>query len=154
MSEGPFRPGRAAEGGAESRLHDAAFRGDTPGILQMLSEGDDPNWRDSVGEPALFGACGWGHASAVAALIAGGARHDGICQNGWTALHWAARGGLEVTRLLIEAGADPTAVNALGQRPVDVAQAHGKGEIVAYLKTVGPEIGPRRGTGSAPPRSG
>lgn len=207
MSE-DFVPGDAAHGGAESRLHRAAFDGDLEALNHCLAAGDDPNWCDSMGEPPLFGAAGWGHADLCQALLAAGARHDLVCVHGTTALHWAARGGVatvrlllaagvnvtpasrhsspihwaaahgsaesveallaagaqpEVTgenrqplhaaatrrdpaiaRLLVEAGADPRAPLSDGDLPVDIAHAHGRGETVRYLKTVGPQIRSRR----------
>ena len=35
-----------------------------------------------------------------------------LCQTGWTALHWAAIGGdTDVTRLLLDKGADVNSIN-------------------------------------------
>uniref|UniRef100_A0A914WD20 Ankyrin repeat domain-containing protein n=1 Tax=Plectus sambesii TaxID=2011161 RepID=A0A914WD20_9BILA len=44
--------------------------------------------------------------------------------NGWTALHWAAkRGHMEIVRLLLAAGFDPSQRNADGKRPIDLTMS-------------------------------
>ena len=137
--------GSASEGGAESDLHAWSWAGDTRKVQEILSDGADPNWQDSIGETAIFGAAGWGHAEVVRILLEYGARHDVIEKtNGWSALHWAARSNVATTKVLVDAGADVCASDNAGQLPIDVAHGHGKGDIVKYLKTVGPQIASRR----------
>lgn len=132
-------PNSASRGDAESDLHACSWAGDIDRVQDLLSKGADPNWRDSIGETAIFGAAGWGHTGVVRLLLAHGARHDVVEQTvDWTALHWAARTSLEITEALVEAGADAHIADRAGRLPIDVAQSHGKGDIVAYLKTVGP----------------
>ena len=41
-------------------LHGAAWSGDLEWVREIVKKGTDVNWRDSSGETALFGACGWG----------------------------------------------------------------------------------------------
>jgi hypothetical protein len=45
---------------------------------------------------------------------------------------------------LLDAGANPSAADADGNLPIDVAHRSGKGTHVALLKTVGPTIASRR----------
>lgn len=142
-------PLTAADGHAETALHYAAWSGDLAEVRQLIESGTDPNLLDSSGETALFGAAASARIEVVAYLLSAGARHD-LHEHalGLTPLHWAAsHGGVETLRLLIEAGADPTAGDHHGRLPVDLAHQYGKGEHVAYLKTVGPPIASKR-----PPR--
>lgn len=79
-----------------------------------------------------------GHARAVAALLAAGARPDGPATLA-TPLHLAAgEGKLEAVKLLAEAGAALTATDGLfGVRPAGWAQHGGHGDVVAYLQARG-----------------
>jgi ankyrin repeat protein len=142
-------PLTAAEGHAETALHYAAWSGDLAEVKRLIEAGTDPDILDSTGETALFGAAAGAKIEVVAYLLSVGARHD-LHENmhGLTPLHWAAsHGGVETLRLFIEAGADPDAEDDHGRLPVDLAHLYGKGEYVAYLKTVGPPIASKR-----PPR--
>lgn len=135
----------ASNGGAESELHAWSWSGDTKKVAALLAKGADPNWQDSIGETALFGAAGWGHSDVVKILLQNGARHDFIEKSGgWTALHWAARANLETVQALTAAEADVLAVSNSGELPIDIAHGCGKGEIVSFLKSLGPEIASRR----------
>lgn len=139
-------PNTAEYGAAESELHAAAWHGDIEPVRKLIDSGVDVNWRDSIGESAIFGAAGWGHTEVVSYLIEKGAcltyQEKGT---GYTALHWAARSNVETTKVLVEAGANILAETTSGQLPVDIAHEYGKGDIVRYLKTVGPQIASRRG---------
>jgi ankyrin repeat protein len=130
----------ANEGAPESPLHYAAWRGDLEEVTRLVAGGADVNWRDSIGESALFGASSWGNVAVVRFLLNAGADCN-LSENslGYTPLHWAAsHGNLETLKALIDAGADPTAADLRGRSPVDVAHEAGKGEHVAYLKSIGP----------------
>ena len=63
----------AKEGAAESELHAAASPGDLEWVRAVVEAGANVNWRDSAGETALFGACGWGRTAVVSYLISRGA---------------------------------------------------------------------------------
>jgi ankyrin repeat protein len=55
----------------------------------------------------------------------------------WEALHRAAeRGDPAMVRLLVENGADPCAVDAGGQTPLDRARAVGKSEAAELLSAL------------------
>lgn len=139
-------PLTAEHGHAETALHAAAWAGDLAEVRQLIEAGADPDTLDSSGETALFGAAASARIEVVAYLLSIGARHD-LHENtlGLTPLHWAAsHGGVDVMRLLVEAGADPSAEDRGGRMPVDLAHQYGKGEHVAYLKSVGPPIASKR----------
>lgn len=71
-------------------------------------------------------------------LLSHGAECNLREKSGYTPLHWAAsHGNLATIEALFAAGADPNALDARGQRPIDVARTSGKGEHVAYLKNRG-----------------
>ena len=63
----------ASLGGAESELHKASWSGDLDWVHTVIEEGADINWCDSVGETALFGACGWGRIDVISYLLQQGA---------------------------------------------------------------------------------
>ena len=139
----------ATEGGAESELHTAAWNGNLEEVKSIVAKGVDVNWIDSAGESAVFGAAAWGHSEVVAYLLLVGARidfHEPL--SGFTPLHWAAKSNIETIQTLVNAGADASAPDKFGRLPVDIAHESGKGEHVAYLKTIGPEIESRRKKGS------
>jgi ankyrin repeat protein len=134
------------DGAAESRLHGAAWCGDLEEVTRLVDGGADVNWRDSIGETALFGAAALGYVEVVRYLL-GVAADCNIVESsiGYTRLHWAAsHGNLETIKVLIEAGANSTVADRQGRLPVDVAHEYGKGAHVSYLKSIGPPIASRR----------
>ena len=66
----------------------------------------------------------------------------GAAESELHAASWA--GDLELVVELVSAGADPMAKDNAGRLPIDVAHESGKGDRVAYLKTVGPPIRSKR----------
>ena len=81
-----------------------------------------------------------GGAKAVAALLDHLGTHavdlDASDENGWTALHEAARGGdVAVARVLVERGSTPEAKTRAGETPLALAKAnHGlQSPVSAYL---------------------
>ena len=85
-------------------------------LFQALQTGEDP-------QAILRAAAGEGVAAEVTAALALGADPDGHDKDLETALHKAARGcHREVVKVLIGAGADPTARNIVGDTPWAIAK--------------------------------
>ncbi len=107
-------------------------------VIRLIESGADVNWRDSIGETALFGAAAAGqYLEVVRYLLSVGASCNMVESTiGYTPLHWAAsHGNLETIQILVEAGADPTVADYQGRLPIDVAHRYGKGAHVSYLKS-------------------
>ncbi|EOD09310.1 hypothetical protein EMIHUDRAFT_216711 [Emiliania huxleyi CCMP1516] len=97
---------------------------------------------DSAGWDALHAACLSGCLPLVERLLpladVGRAAVDGS-----TYLHAAAQGGhVAVARLLLDRRADPSARQTRGKRPLDLASAARKSEVVALLRPLTPELPP------------
>lgn len=95
---------------------------------------------DSAGWDALHAACLSGCLPLVERLLpladVGRAAVDGS-----TYLHAAAQGGhVAVARLLLDRRADPSARQTRGKRPLDLASAARKSEVVALLRPLTPEL--------------
>ena len=87
-------------------LHDAAAAGDLETIERLLAEGVDVD-QEGIASPLFFAARA-GQVDAVVLLADGGADLDRTSKWG-TSLHIAvSRGHIEVVRVLLEKGADPS----------------------------------------------
>jgi hypothetical protein len=90
----------------------------------LISAGGDVNAPAAgyVGPP-LVEAAGLGDPSSIAVLIKAGARVDGKCSDGTTALMMAAKSGVpESVELLLTAGADATDRDKFGETALDYAR--------------------------------
>ena len=99
-------------------LHWAADGGD-PDVVRLLLEAKaNVNARDGRGQTALHIAekpdCG-------RVLLDAGALVDARDDHEWTPLHYASTGCPVLTRMLLEAGADPEAVGDNGEMPLGLA---------------------------------
>ncbi len=90
---------------------------DVDGVRAALSGGADPSQVDANGRTALMVAAQHASPAAIEALLAQGVEIDWRAADGATALMLALRHARtsEVPLLLLNAGADPTAVDAAGQ---------------------------------------
>jgi ankyrin repeat protein len=97
-------------------LNQAAMRGDTTQVQQLLDKGADVNTKDSNGETALMEAAGNGHPEVVKQLLAKGADVNAKSSYGYTALLYAAdKGHTECVGLLLDGGAN---INVQSSAPV------------------------------------
>ena len=145
-----------------SELSDAVRAGDVRTVQSLL--GREPKLASSRvadGTSLVLLACTYGHRRVLDALLADGADLDvfdaaalghvnqleivlGLDPTraaeanaaGLTPLHLAARfGHAGAARRLLDAGAEPDAVDAAGQTPADFAAAAGHAELAAMLRS-------------------
>lgn len=100
-----------------SALMDATDRGLTEPVRVLLAAGADPNLRDGKGRTALHRACLRHQVEVVTALIEHKADLNAQDLWGRTPLMEVPRGpaGVEITRMLVEAGADVTVRDNQGE---------------------------------------
>jgi ankyrin repeat protein len=98
----------------------AAIKGQLELCQQLIARDADVN---KPGWAPLHYAAANGHTPVVRLLLEHFAYIDAASPNGTTPLMMAARyGTLEVVKVLLDAGADPTLKNALGLTALDFAQ--------------------------------
>ena len=86
----------------------------------------------------LIDAVKTGDVARTRALLAQGADVTDAEPDGTTSLHWAAHSRhLELTQLLLGAGAVANAGNRYGVRPLSLAAVHGDGPVIAALLDAG-----------------
>ena len=109
-------------------LHDAAKKGDTHRVRELLATGADVNAKTNTGsilfdeETPLHYATFFGHVEAMKVLIEAGADVNAKEKYGKTPLHHAAsQGDVKATKLLLEAGADVSAKEKYGSTPLSRA---------------------------------
>eukprot|EP00037_Helgoeca_nana_P032195 m.412640 g.412640 ORF g.412640 m.412640 type:complete len:217 (+) comp28902_c0_seq1:83-733(+) len=110
-------------------MHEAAKRGNVPYLRELLDNKVGVNGLDKAGSTPLHWASRGGHTECVAALLS----VDNILINvpnklGDTALHGAAwKGQAPAIALLVEGGADTTALNNEGLTAYDLGKDHPEG---------------------------
>ena len=122
----------------EKELLDAAFKGETEKVIQLLNEGVNIEAKASdEGTPLMYAALK-GHKDTVKTLIEKGAKPNARDRNRCTALMEAASGGyVEVVKVLLKAGADPNALAKDGTTASKWAKLKGYSEVVGILKNAG-----------------
>ncbi len=122
-------------GTRDSRVADAARRGDAAAVRSLLQQGGDVNGAEGDGMTALHWAADRGDQDLAALLLRSGADPGAVTRIGrHTPLHVAAtRGHSAVVRLLVEARADVGAKTTTGAVPLHFAAASGSRETVALL---------------------
>ena len=117
------------------QLIQAAADGDTATVIALLEDGADIDERDD-GRTAVMAATLGNHVDTVRALIDAEADvdiRDARLDNPF--LYAGAEGLLDILRLTIEAGADPTLTNRFGGTALIPASERGHVEVVRELLT-------------------
>ncbi len=144
-------------GGAHAAVKpvvDAASRGDTGKVRQLLRDGADVNEAQGDGMTALHWAAERGDAELAGVLIYAGINVDAGTRIGkYTPLHLASRAGhASVVRALLEAGAkiDAWTTNS-GVLPIHLAAASGDVATVTALIDADAEVDAREGAWAQTP---
>ncbi|MSR37082.1 MAG: hypothetical protein EXR95_10675 [Gemmatimonadetes bacterium] len=125
---------------ADQPLRSAAIAGSVEGVQYLLGRGaavdaPDGNRRTALGQSVAFRR----HAVVSTLLEAGADVRQSDPENGWTPLMSAAMAGdSAMIVILMDGGADPSALDAQGKNAADYATGAGNGHIV-------PLLAPRRG---------
>ncbi|KAJ1495990.1 ankyrin repeat-containing domain protein [Baffinella frigidus] len=117
-------------------LHIAARWGHL-GAVEAVVDITDGNLyaRDDIGRTALHAAAVAGRAQVVAALAARGSNVNAVDHRFETPLHLAARmGRLDAAKMMVRLGADLEKRNALGHKPIDVAEKYRHKKVYYFLE--------------------
>ncbi|MCX5755460.1 MAG: ankyrin repeat domain-containing protein [Gemmatimonadetes bacterium] len=126
----------AAPAFGDSPVADAAMRGDTARVRQLIKQGADVNGAQGDGMTALHWAAMLGNATETQMLVAAGAQLEAVTRNGkYTPLHLAAKEGrAAAVKVLAEAGAKVNApTTSGGAAPIHFATQNGNVDAVAAL---------------------
>lgn len=116
----------------------------------LLENGTNPNQPNDFGISPLIGMCGSGEKELVQLALKHGGdvnatfvrKVDSEHGDRNSALMWASgQGEVEIVRMLLDAGANPSYTNTIGENAVDWAKAKGHHEIVKIImSSVKPEM--------------
>lgn len=129
-----------------AELVKAVSTSDLVSVRQLLVTGADVNCRNSEGETLLMLASQSGNLSLVMELLGADADVNATDERGWTALakstynHEMKRGFAEVTKALIDAGANIEAPITYGVRPLMLAAGYGETAVVETLLQAGADV--------------
>jgi ankyrin repeat protein len=130
--EAPLAP--SVDDVPSSALAEAAQRGDTRAVLELLAGGTDADAPDRDGTPALHWIVRVGDLATAERLVAAGADVNAASRYGVTPLELAiAAGDGAMTRWLLDSGADPMTPDRTGEPPLLQAARAGNVEASALL---------------------
>lgn len=139
--------------GPDNELHFAARHGSMERALALLSRGViDIDQGDPKGFTPLMLAAFYGHSRVLKVILNKRANVSVVNDDGCTALHMSAQEGhLAVTKLLVQAGADPEMVTfTTGYTPLQQAAQNGHSEVVRVLIEAGATPNSRALDGATP----
>lgn len=123
---------------AQTKLYQAAERGDVSALRKALKAGADVDKQDKDGWTALLFAATEGQEQAVRLLLSAGADPNFAGNKGETPLLCAVMSGkATLVGALLDAGADPKARLNSGQSALDLARLSNAQEIISLLQKVG-----------------
>jgi hypothetical protein len=130
--------GQASSNSLNDQLLQAAFKGDTAAVQQLLDKGANIEAHTEYGDTALIYAATNGYTEVVTLLLAKGANIEAKDNDGDTALINAAiKGETEVVKLLLAKGANIDAKDNKGETALTMAVSKGKTEVVKLLQEKG-----------------
>jgi ankyrin repeat protein len=133
------------------QLLEAARRGDTARVRELLDSGADPNASSEDGWTPLHWAALKGHYELARLLLERGADPNARNFCGRTPLHYAALSDHpELAKLLLERGADPNARDRWGRTPLHYAAERGRASIARLLLERGAGVDVADGEGLTP----
>ncbi len=138
----------AATVAPEAPVADAAMRGDTSAVRELIQQGADVNAAQGDGMTALHWAASRGNSRLTSMLLFAGARFNAKTRNGgYTPLHVAAKAGRSgPIEVIVKAGADPNATTTSGgATPLHLAVGSGDDSSVAVLIRGGATVDLREG---------
>jgi ankyrin repeat protein len=121
----------------------AGALGRTEMLRQMIPRGPDFSLRNRYGGNALIPACERGHVETVRLLLTTKIDVNHVNNLGWTCLLEIVilgDGGprhVEITRLVLAAGANPNIADKDGVSPLAHARARGQREVAALIEKAG-----------------
>jgi hypothetical protein len=122
----------ATEAALFAMLHE-----DFASMMLMIGDGASPNAQNGAGWTPLIAAVSAGHEETVRALLDTEDINLNLAENdGWTPLMFAANNNrAQITRLLIERGADTTLKSRVGFSAMGIARDHNFMDVVALFKS-------------------
>jgi ankyrin repeat protein len=125
--------------------------GNLPGLQKALDEGFDVNEPDQYGFLLVHRACANRQPEIISLLIARGSRLDDAATDGWTPLHLAAvSGAIGCPQILVQAGANPNALDNYGRTPLHLAITSGDPKVAEELIEAGSSKNINNGRGLTP----
>ena len=128
---------------SHAQIADAAMRGDTAKVRQLLKQGADVNAAQGDGMTALHWAAQRGDLDEAKMLLYAGARLEATTRNGsYTPLHLASRvGKVSLIKALLQGGANANAVTSSGgATPLHFAAGQGNPDAIAALIAGGAKV--------------
>ncbi len=134
--------------GAVLDLNSAVRLGDIASVKSMIAKEPGAIERCPLPDALVVDAVRIGSPELVAVLIAAGAEVNGSKEDGNPLVKatYSRQANLEVVRLLLDAGADPNAVDAAGRSCLETAVARRQDDLAQLLR----QHGAREGTGRKP----
>jgi ankyrin repeat protein len=128
---------------SRAQIADAAMRGDTAKVRQLLKQGADVNAAQGDGMTALHWAAQRGDLDEAKMLLYAGARLEATTRNGsYTPLHLASRvGKVSLIKALLQGGANANAATSSGgATPLHFAAGQGSPDAITALVEGGAKI--------------
>jgi uncharacterized protein len=137
-----------AAAGSDTRVADAAMRGDRDAVRALLKQAVDVNAAQGDGMTALHWAASKDDVDLAQMLLYAGANVRATTRLGGITPLWisAQNGNARLIETLLKAGADPNVANALGMTPIMMAAASGSVDTIKALVARGADVNAKENT--------